>query len=117
MRHRKPKRMPGTSAEHRGALIRNQMIALIEHRKINTTLAKAKVVQPHIEKLITLGREDTPHNRRMALSKLASKDAMRKLFAFAPEQFAERSSGYSRITKLGPRKGDGAEMAQLELLS
>ena len=116
MRHGKPQRMPGSSAEHRVALIRNQMIALIEHKKINTTLAKAKIVQPHIEKLITLGRVDTPHNRRMALSKLASKDAMRKLFAFAPEQFAARSSGYSRITKLGQRKGDGAEMAQLELL-
>lgn len=109
--------MPGTSAEHREALIRNQMISLIEHRKIQTTLAKAKIVQPHIEKLITLGREDTPHNRRLALSKLASKDAMRKLFAFAPEQFATRSSGYTRITKVGPRKGDGAEMAVIELLS
>ncbi|KAB8142150.1 50S ribosomal protein L17 [Chloroflexia bacterium SDU3-3] len=116
MRHGKPKRMPGTSAEHRVALIRNQMIALIEHRKIQTTLAKAKVVQPHIEKLITLGRADTPQNRRLALSRLANKDAMRKLFAFAPEQYATRSSGYTRITKVGPRKGDGAEMAVLELL-
>lgn len=117
MRHGKPRRMPGTSTEHRESLVRNQMIALIEHQKIQTTLAKAKIVQPHIEKLITLGRQDTPHNRRMALSKLASKDAMRKLFAFAPDQFATRSSGYSRITKLGPRKGDGAEMAMLELLA
>lgn len=116
MRHGKHKRMPGTSAEHRESLIRNQMIALIEHRKITTTLAKAKVVQPHIEKLLTLGRSDTPHNRRMALSRLASKDAMRKLFEFAPTQYAARTSGYSRITKIGPRKGDGAEMAQLELL-
>lgn len=116
MRHGKPKRMPGTSSEHREALIRNQMIALIEHRKIQTTLAKAKVMQPHIEKLLTLGRQDTPHNRRLALSKLANKDAMRKLFEFAPDQYATRTSGYTRITKLGPRKGDGAEMAQLELL-
>ncbi len=117
MRHRKPKRMPGTSAEHRESLIRNQVIALIEHGKITTTLAKAKVVQPHVEKIITLGRVDTVHNRRMALSKLHSKDAMRKLFALAPDQFATRSSGYSRITKLGPRRGDGAEMAQIELLA
>lgn len=116
MRHGKHKRMPGTSAEHRESLIRNQMIALIEHRKITTTLAKAKVVQPHIEKLLTLGRIDTPHNRRMALSRLNSKQAMRMLFNFAPEQYATRTSGYSRITKLGPRKGDGAAMAQLELL-
>lgn len=116
MRHGKPRRMPGTSSEHRESLIRNQMIALIEHRKIQTTLAKAKIVQPHMEHLLTLGRVDTPHNRRMALSRLASKDAMRKLFAFAPDQYAERSSGYTRITKLGMRKGDGAAMAQLELL-
>lgn len=116
MRHGKPRRMPGTSSEHRESLIRNQMISLIEHRKIQTTLAKAKIVQPHMEHLLTLARVDTPHNRRMALSKLASKEAMRKLFAFAPEQYAERTSGYTRITKLGMRKGDGAPMAQLELL-
>ncbi|MBC8163582.1 MAG: 50S ribosomal protein L17 [Roseiflexaceae bacterium] len=109
--------MPGTSAEHRASLVRNQVIAMIEHGKIQTTLAKAKAVQPYLERIITLGRVDTPHNRRMALSKLHSKDAMRKLFALAPTQFATRSSGYSRITKLGPRKGDGAAMAQLELLS
>ena len=81
-----------------------------------TTLAKAKVVQPHIEKLITLGRADTPQNRRLALSRLANKDAMRKLFAFAPEQYAGRSGGFTRITKLGPRLGDGAEVVVLELL-
>lgn len=116
MRHQKFRRMPGTSYEHRKALMRNQMIALIEHRKIQTTLAKAKAVQPEIEHLLSLAREDTPHTRRMALSRLASKDAMRKLFAFAPEQYATRSSGFTRITKLGPRKGDGANMAVIELL-
>ena len=116
MRHRKSSWKLSRSYEHGVALVRNQMIALIEHRKITTTLAKAKVVQPEIESLLTLAREDTPHARRMALSRLASKDAMRKLFAFAPEQYAGRPGGYSRITKLGQRKGDGAEMAQLELL-
>lgn len=116
MRHRKLRRMPGTSAEHRKALIRNQMIALIEHRRIKTTLPKAKVVQPEIEKLISLAREDTPHARRMALSKLASKKAMRMLFSFAPTQYGGRNGGYTRITKLGPRLGDAAEMAVLELL-
>jgi large subunit ribosomal protein L17 len=108
--------MPGTSYEHRKALVRNQMIALIEHRKIQTTLAKAKVVQPEMEHLLSLARQDTPHARRIALSRLANKDAMRKLFAFAPEQYAVRTHGFTRITKLGPRKGDGAEMAVLELL-
>jgi large subunit ribosomal protein L17 len=92
------------------------MIALIEHRRITTTLAKAKVVQPEIERLLSLARQDTPHARRMALSKLDSKDAMRKLFAFAPQQYAERNYGFTRITKLGPRQGDGAQMAVLELL-
>jgi large subunit ribosomal protein L17 len=108
--------MPGTSAEHRKSLIRNQMIAIIDHRRIQTTLAKAKVVQPEIERLIALAREDTPHARRMALSRLANKDAMRKLFTFAPQEYSSRNGGYTRITKLGPRQGDGAVMAVLELV-
>lgn len=116
MRHRKKARMPGTSYEHRKALIRNQMIALIQHRRIQTTLPKAKVVQPYIEQLIALAREDTPHARRMALSKLDSKEAMRELFSFAPTEYAGRSGGFTRITKLGPRQGDGAEMALIELV-
>jgi large subunit ribosomal protein L17 len=79
-------------------------------------LAKAKVVQPEIERLIALAREDTPHARRMALSRLANKDAMRKLFTFAPQEYSSRNGGYTRITKLGPRQGDGAVMAVLELV-
>jgi large subunit ribosomal protein L17 len=106
----------GRSAEHRKALIRNLMIALIEHRKIQTTLAKAKTVQPEIEHLLALAREDTPHARRMALSRLASKKAMRQLFSFAPQEYAGRNGGFTRITKLGPRQGDAAEMVVLELL-
>jgi len=116
MRHRKAKRMPGTSAEHRKALCRNLMISLIEHRRIETTIAKAKAVQPEIERLLNLAKIDTPHARRMALSKLASKKAMRQLFSFAPSEYGSRSGGYTRITKLGPRVGDGAEMAVLEMV-
>lgn len=116
MRHRHAGKLLGRSYEHRKALYRNLMIALIEHRKITTTLAKAKAVQPEMEKLITLAREDTPHTRRMALSKLSSKDAMRKLFMFAPLDYADRNGGYTRITKLGPRLGDGAPMAVIELV-
>lgn len=116
MRHRKLVRMPGSSFEHRKSLNRNLMIALIEHRKITTTIAKAKAVQPEIEKLLTFAREDTPHARRMVLSKLASKDAMRRVFTFAPQDYAGRNGGYTRITKLGPRLGDGAEMALIELV-
>src|SRR5262245_29948834 len=116
MRHRKSGRKLGRSAEHRKALVRNLMIALIEHRKIQTTIAKAKTVQPEIERLLALAREDTPHARQVALSRLASKQAMRQLFAFAPEQYAGRNGGFTRITKLGPRQGDAAEMVVLELL-
>ncbi|MEI6179125.1 MAG: 50S ribosomal protein L17 [Chloroflexales bacterium] len=116
MRHRHAGKLLGRSYEHRKALYRNLMIALIEHRKITTTIAKAKAVQPEMEKLLTLAREDTPHTRRMALSKLDSKVAMRKLFTFAPQEYAGRNGGYTRITKLGPRFGDGAPMAQIELV-
>ncbi len=116
MRHRKAGKKLGRPVEHRKALLRNLMISLIEHRRIQTTIAKAKAVQPEMERLLTLAREDTPHARRMALSKLASKKAMRQLFAFAPQQYATRTSGYTRITKLGPRMGDAAEMAVIELL-
>ncbi len=116
MRHRKVGKKLNRSAEHRKALYRNLMISLIEHRRIQTTLVKAKAVQPEIEKLLSLAREDTPHTRRMALSKLASKKAMRQLFTFAPQSYAMRNGGYTRITKLGPRQGDAAEMALIELL-
>lgn len=117
MRHRKARRMPGTSFEHRKALNRNLMISLIEHRRVRTTLAKAKAVQPEMERLLTIATEDTPHARRMALSKLASKKAMRQLFTFAPSEYGlRRTGGYTRITRIGPRQGDGAEMALIELL-
>ncbi|MCG8347289.1 MAG: 50S ribosomal protein L17 [Chloroflexales bacterium] len=116
MRHRKAGKKLHRSAEHRKALLRNLMISLIEHRRITTTITKAKAVQPEIERLLTLAREDTPHSRRMALSKLASKKAMRQLFTFAPQTYGGRNGGYTRITKLGPRLGDAAEMALLELV-
>jgi len=116
MRHSRVGYKLGRDKEQRVALYRGLMVSLIEHRRIKTTITKAKAIQPEIESLLTLGRVDTPHNRRLALSRLASKDAMRKLFAFAPEQFKDRSSGFTRITKLGPRFGDGAEMALIELL-
>jgi large subunit ribosomal protein L17 len=116
MQHQKSGRKLGRSAEHRKALMRNMMISLIEHRKIQTTIAKAKTVQPEIERLLAIAREDTPHARQLALSRLASKQAMRKLFAFAPAQYAGRNGGFTRITKLGPRQGDAAEMVVLELV-
>lgn len=116
MRHRKGTVKLGRSAEHRKALLRNLMIALIEHRKIKTTLAKAKAVQPEIERVIAIAREDTPHARRMVLSKLASKKAMRELFTYAPQDYGSRNGGYTRLTRIGPRMGDAAEMAVIELV-
>jgi large subunit ribosomal protein L17 len=116
MRHRKSTFKLGRDYEARKALIRGLMISLIEHKRIQTTTAKAKAVQPEIENLLSLARQDTPHARRMALSRLHSKIAMRMLFDFAPNQYANRQSGFTRITKLGPRLGDGAEMVILELL-
>jgi large subunit ribosomal protein L17 len=116
MRHRRVNKKLGRSYEHRKALYRNLMIALIEHRKITTTHAKAKAVQPEVERLLTIAREDTPHARRIALSKLDSKDAMRRLFTFAPQEYGSRNGGYTRIIKIGPRLGDGAEMAVIELV-
>ena len=115
MRHRVAGKKLNRSTGQRKALYRNLMISIIEHRGINTTLAKARAIRPEIEKLITLGRVDTPHNRRMALSKLDSKKAMNMLFEVAPA-YAERNGGYTRIVKLGYRKGDAAEMARIELV-
>jgi len=97
-------------------LYRNLMISLIEHRRITTTITNARAVQPVMERLVSIARQDTPHARRMALSKLSSKKAMRQLFTFAPQEYSTRNGGYTRITKLGPRKGDGAELAVLELV-
>lgn len=116
MRHGKVGKTLNRYPDHRKAMLRNMMISLIEHRRIQTTIAKAKAVQPEIERLMALAREDTPHARRMALSKLASKKAMRQLFTFAPQEYGSRNGGYTRITKLGPRQGDAAEMAVIELV-
>jgi large subunit ribosomal protein L17 len=116
MRHRKSGKKLGRSQEHRKALYRNLMISLIEHRRIRTTISRAKAVQPEVERLLTIAREDTPHARRMVLSKLANKQAMRQLFTFAPQEYGSRDGGYTRITKLGPRWGDGSEMVVLELV-
>jgi large subunit ribosomal protein L17 len=116
MRHGKVGRKLNRYPDHRKAMLRNMMISLIEHRRIETTIAKAKTVQPEIERLLAIAREDTPHARRVALSKLANKNAMRRLFTFAPQEYGARNGGYTRITKLGPRLGDAAEMVVLELV-
>lgn len=116
MRHGKVGKTLNRYPDHRKAMLRNMMISIIEHRRIRTTIAKAKAVQPEIERLLAIAREDTPHARKLALSKLSSKKAMRQLFTFAPQEYGSRHGGYTRITKLGPRLGDAAEMAIIELV-
>jgi large subunit ribosomal protein L17 len=116
MRHRKSGMKLNRTADERRALLRGLLIALVEHQAIKTTYAKAKFVQPEIEKLVALAREDTPHTRKLVLSKLANKDAMRLLFTYAPEKFGGRDGGFTRITRLGFRQGDAAEMALIELV-
>jgi large subunit ribosomal protein L17 len=116
MRHRRSGRKLGRDASHRKALYGNLAGALIEHGRIKTTLAKAKEVRPIAEQMITLGRRGDVAARRQALKLLRSQDVVHKLFSEVGPRFADRQGGYLRIVKLGPRLGDAAEMAYLELV-
>ena len=113
--HRKGKKLGRTSA-HRKALYSNLAGALIEHGRIETTEAKAKAVKPFAEKMITLGKRGDLHARRQAMAELRSNDVVHKLFSDVAPRFAERPGGYTRVVKLGPRQGDAAHMALLELV-
>jgi large subunit ribosomal protein L17 len=106
----------GRTSAHRNALFRNQLASLIDKERIITTLPKAKELRPQIEKLITLGRNDSVHARRQAGRIIADDTLVAKLFGTIGPRFAERPGGYTRIVKLGPRRGDAAEMAILELV-
>ena len=116
MRHQRAGKKLGRDSAHRKALYSNLAGALIEHGRIQTTEAKAKAVKPIAEKMITLGRRGDIHARRQAIAYLRSKDVVHKLFTDVAPRFADRPGGYSRIVKLGPRQGDAAEMAYLELV-
>jgi large subunit ribosomal protein L17 len=116
MRHHKAGRKLGRDASHRKALYANLTASLIEHGRIKTTVAKAKEVRPVAEEMITLGRRGDVPARRQALKFLRSQDVVHKLFSEVGPRFADRPGGYSRIVKLGPRQGDAAEMAYLELV-
>jgi large subunit ribosomal protein L17 len=116
MRHRRSGRKLGRDAAHRKALYANLTSALIEHGRIRTTVAKAKEVRPIAEQMITLGRRGDLASRRRAIGYLRSHEIVHKLFAEVAPRFADRPGGYSRIVKLGPRQGDGAEMVYLELV-
>jgi large subunit ribosomal protein L17 len=116
VRHHKSGRKLGRDASHRKALYANLTGALIEHGRIKTTVAKAKEVRPVAEQMITLGRHGGVHARRQALKFLRSQDVVHKLFSEVGPRFADREGGYSRIVRIGPRLGDAAEMAYLELV-
>ena len=116
MRHQKAGYKLGRPTNQRIALYRSLMAAIIRHEKITTTHVKAKAVQRHVEKLITLARQPTVHHRRLALAVLPDKDAVEKLFAQIGPRYVNRPGGYTRIIKMGVRKGDGAPMARIELV-
>jgi large subunit ribosomal protein L17 len=114
MRHQKKTIKLGRKAEHRKALLANQVCSLIEHQRVKTTLAKAKAVRPLAEHMVTLGKKGSIHARRTALAALRQKNAVKKLFDDIAPRSAERNGGYTRIVKLGQRKSDSAPMAFIE---
>ncbi len=116
MRHHRAGKKLGRDSAHRRSLYANLAGALIEHGRIRTTEAKAKAVRPIAEQMITLGRRGDLAARRQAIAFLRSQDVVHKLFAEVAPRFADRPGGYSRIVRLGPRLGDAAEMAYLELV-
>ena len=114
MRHTKKTIKLGRKSEHRNLLLANQVCSLIEHSRIRTTLAKAKAVRPFAERMVTLGKRNDLHARRLAFSFLRQKEAVRKLFADVAPRSGTRQGGYVRIIKLGPRASDSALMAYIE---
>ncbi|KJZ18758.1 MULTISPECIES: 50S ribosomal protein L17 [Halomonas] len=116
MRHRKSGRHLNRTSSHRQAMFRNMSVSLVEHEVIKTTLPKAKELRRHIEPLITLAKEDSVANRRLAFSRTRSKEAVGKLFNELGPRYVERPGGYVRILKCGFRTGDNAPMAYVELV-
>lgn len=116
MRHGKKVNHLSRTSAHRKALMRNLAIALITHKRINTTLAKAKALRKFIEPLVTKARTNTTHSRRVVFSYLQNKDAIKELFGEIATQVGERPGGYVRIVRTGFRKGDSAETAMIEFV-
>ena len=114
MRHQKKTVKLGRTAEHRKAMFANQVCSLIEHGRIKTTLAKAKALRPYAEKMVTLGKKGSLHNRRTAIAYLHQVDMVKRLFEEVAPRSANRVGGYTRIVKLGPRLSDSALMAFIE---
>ncbi len=116
MRHGKKFNHLGRQTAHRKAMLANMACSLIEHKRINTTVAKAKALKQFVEPLVTKSKEDTTHNRRIVFSKLRQKEAVTELFREVATKVADRPGGYTRIIKLGNRLGDNADMAMIELV-
>ncbi|WP_121667807.1 50S ribosomal protein L17 [Mesonia aquimarina] len=116
MRHGKKFNHLSRKTAHRKAMLANMSASLIEHKRINTTLAKAKALKQFVEPLVTKSKTDTTHNRRLVFSKLRDKYAVSELFREVAPKVGDRPGGYTRIIKLGNRLGDNAEMALIELV-
>ena len=116
MRHNKAINHLGRKSGHRKALLANMAASLILHKRIQTTVAKAKALQSYVEPLITKSKDDSTHSRRVVFSYLKSKEAVSELFRTVAPKIADRPGGYTRVLKTGVRQGDGADMALIELV-
>jgi len=116
MRHGKKVNHLGRKTAHRTSMLGNMACSLIEHKRINTTVAKAKALKQFVEPIITKSKEDTTHNRRIVYARLRQKEAVAELFRDVAAKVGDRPGGYTRIIKLGNRLGDNADMAMIELV-
>ena len=116
MRHRKKFNHLSRTADHRNAMLANMAISLIMHKRITTTLAKAKALKKYVEPLITRCKEDSTNSRRVVFSHLQNKEALKELFGIVADKVGERPGGYTRIIKLGTRQGDAAQICFIELV-
>ena len=116
MRHNKKFNHLGRTADHRRAMLANMAISLIMHKRITTTLAKAKALKTYVEPLITKCKDDSTHSRRVVFSYLQNKEAIKELFGVVAPKIADRPGGYTRVIKLGFRRGDAAPIAFIELV-
>ena len=116
MRHNKKFNHLSRTASHRAAMLSNMAVSLIMHKRITTTLAKAKALKKYVEPLVTRAKNDSTNSRRVVFSYLQNKEAIKELFGIIAEKVGDRPGGYTRIIKLGSRIGDGSDMAFIELV-
>ena len=116
MRHNKKFNHLSRTADHRAAMLANMAISLIMHKRITTTVAKAKALKKYVEPLITRSKDDSTNSRRVVFSYLQNKEALKELFGVVAEKVGDRPGGYTRIIKLGTRQGDAASVAFIELV-